>query len=59
MRKWSLEGTISFKINDYETTSETALEALDDLIEDGLFDLASYTVKISKANYEEVENSNQ
>ena len=58
MRKWNLEGTINFKVHDYETTSESALEALDDLIEDGLFDLASCTFKITKAKCEEVENSN-
>jgi len=39
-KKWKLEGTIKFLAHDFESDAEDKVDALEDLMEAGLFDNA-------------------
>ena len=55
MKRWHIKGTINFEIEDFVTNSGTAIDALEDAIEDGLFDIAKFNYRIEKAEFEETD----
>lgn len=56
-KKWHLEGTIRFCTNSFESDAEEKVDALYDLINSGMFDVATCAIKLDdeKCKCEEAE----
>lgn len=56
-KKWKLKGTITFYAHDFVSDAEDKLDALYDLINSGMFDIATCAIKLDdeKCKCEEVE----